>query len=61
MTGDTFIDEKTPRTPVSPTNTDTSTLQGDAIIEIGEDVVDTPRPSSHVDPAASGESAQPGE
>ncbi|KAJ4344293.1 hypothetical protein N0V95_006170 [Ascochyta clinopodiicola] len=36
MTGDTFNDEKPPQTPVSPTKTDTSTLRGDAIIEIGE-------------------------
>lgn len=36
MTGDTFNDEKPPQTPVSPTKTDTSTLQGDAIIEIGD-------------------------
>ncbi|KAJ8112314.1 hypothetical protein OPT61_g5297 [Boeremia exigua] len=33
MTGETFTNEKT---PVSPTHTDTSTLQGDVIIEIGE-------------------------
>ena len=54
MTSDTFTDEKT---PVSPTNTDTSTLQGDAIIEIRED-------NNQVDleaaPVAAGEHAQPG-
>lgn len=54
MTDDTFTDEKT---PVSPTNTDTSTLQGDAIIEIRED-------NDQVDleaaPVAAGEHAQPG-
>lgn len=57
MTGDTFTDEKS---PVSPTNTDTSTLHGDAIIEIGEDhdqtVVVTPDAVSPV----SGGAAQPG-
>ncbi|KAF1929146.1 uncharacterized protein M421DRAFT_100827 [Didymella exigua CBS 183.55] len=34
MTGGSPADEKTPRTPISPTNTDTSTLRGDVIIEI---------------------------
>jgi hypothetical protein len=36
MTGDTFTDERTPRSPVSPTNTD-STLTGDAFIDIAEE------------------------
>ncbi|KAF3049244.1 hypothetical protein E8E11_008596 [Didymella keratinophila] len=53
MTGDTFTDEKT---PVSPTNTDTSTLQGDAIIEIRED---NDRVDLEAAPVAAGEHAQP--
>ncbi|CAN9433181.1 unnamed protein product [Alternaria alternata] len=36
MTGDTFTDEKTPPSPASPTNTDT-TLRGDAFIEIADE------------------------
>lgn len=54
MTGDTFSDEKT---PVSPTHTDTSTLQGDAIIDISEDYNHTDVEAS---PVAAGEHAQPG-
>ncbi|KAL1800762.1 hypothetical protein ACET3X_001104 [Alternaria dauci] len=36
MTGDTFTDDKTPQSPASPTNTDT-TLRGDAFIHIEDD------------------------
>ncbi|CAN9107261.1 unnamed protein product [Alternaria sp. RS040] len=36
MTGDTFTDEKTPPSPASPTDTDT-TLRGDAFIEIADE------------------------
>ena len=59
-TEDTFADEKTPRTPVSPTNTDTSTLRGDVIIEIGEVAHSNP-PSNSKDSQPGGEDdAQPG-
>ena len=54
MTGETVTDEKAPQSPMSPTHTDTSTLQGDAIIEIGED--HEPSIGSEV----AGEAAQPG-
>lgn len=58
MTGDTFTNEKT---PVSPTHTDTSTLHGDAIIEIGEDDVASVAFTPDAAPVAGGEAAQPGE
>ncbi|KAJ4319369.1 hypothetical protein N0V94_003959 [Neodidymelliopsis sp. IMI 364377] len=59
MTGATCTDEKMPRTPVSPTNTDTSTLHGDAFIEIGEVDAPSSRPSSAIHPTASEGDAQP--
>jgi hypothetical protein len=53
----TFADEKAPtftdeKTPTSPADTDTSTLRGDAFIEMGEDPV--PRPSSDVHSSVDG-------
>ena len=54
MTGNTFTNEKEPQTPTSPTNTYTSTLHGDFIIDIREDDESTPRPSSDVYSSAAG-------
>ncbi|CAG5144358.1 uncharacterized protein ALTATR162_LOCUS1530 [Alternaria atra] len=56
MTGDTFTDEKTPQSPVSPTNTD-ATLTGD-FIESTEDSHSTIQPSVRTD-SIDVESAQP--
>ncbi|KAF1839783.1 hypothetical protein BDW02DRAFT_10134 [Decorospora gaudefroyi] len=58
MTGETFTDEKTPQSPASPTNTD-STLTGDAFIEIADDCHSTVRPSVRTDSSIDVESAQP--
>jgi hypothetical protein len=56
MTGDTFVaDEKTPQSPLSPTNTD-DTLRGEAFSEVIEDSRSTIRTNSLIDI----ESAQPG-
>ena len=60
MTGETITNEKTPQTPVSPTHTDTSTLQGDAIIEIREDNEPNTGLTSNACPVGAGEVAQPG-
>jgi hypothetical protein len=56
MTGDTFTDEKTPQSPVSPTNTD-ATLTGD-FIESAEDGRSTIQPSVRTE-SIDIESAQP--
>ena len=57
MTGDTFVaDEKTPQSPISPTNTD-DTLRDEAFVEVVEDSRSTIRPS---DSSIDIESAQPG-
>jgi len=56
MTGDTFTDEKTPQSPVSPTNTD-ATLTGD-FVESAEDSQSTIQPSVRAD-SIDVESAQP--
>lgn len=64
MTGDTFTDEKTPQSPVSPTGTDT-TLRGDAYIEVADENSDCHPTTSATMPTTSGdvdvdiESAQP--
>lgn len=60
MTGDAFADEKIPQTPVSPTNTDTSTLQGDAIIQIGEIAHSVPPPDVKSYHPTGEDDAQPG-
>lgn len=57
MTGDTVTDEKTPQSPVSPTNTD-ATLTGD-FVESAEDSHSTIQPSVRAD-TIDVESAQPG-
>lgn len=58
MTGDTFTDDKTPRTPISPTNTD-ATLADDAFIETVEDSRSTIQPSVRTNSLLDVESAQP--
>jgi len=64
MTGDTFTDEKTPQSPVSPTGTDT-TLRGDAYIEVADENSDchptvlAPMPTTSNDVDVDIESAQP--
>jgi hypothetical protein len=45
------------KTPTSPADTDTSTLRGDAFIEIGEETA--PRPSSDAHSSVAGGSIQP--
>ena len=57
MTGDTVTDEKTPQSPVSPTNTD-MTLTGD-FVESAEDSHSTIHPPTRRD-SVDVESAQPG-
>ncbi|KAF1934752.1 hypothetical protein EJ02DRAFT_167266 [Clathrospora elynae] len=58
MTGDTFADEKTPQSPVSPTGTDV-TLAEDGIVEIANDGHSTIRPSVRTSSLIDLESAQP--
>ncbi|KAJ4405076.1 hypothetical protein N0V91_005438 [Didymella pomorum] len=58
MTGDTFLDEKMPQSPTSPTSTD-STLRGDAFIEIGELNAPCSELSPDVRPSSAGDAAQP--
>jgi hypothetical protein len=59
MTGDTLMDEKTPQSPTSPTDTE-ATFTGDAIIEIGEDRSVPMRPSSlRTHSSGCNENAQP--
>jgi hypothetical protein len=59
MTGDTFVaDEKTPQSPISPTNTD-DTLRNEAFVEVVEDS-STIRPSVRTNSSIDIERAQPG-
>lgn len=58
LTGDTFMDEKTPRTPVSPTDTE-NTLMGDAALESLDDDRVAPQLSSGSSSSVDVESAQP--
>jgi hypothetical protein len=58
MTGDTCADEKTPQSPISPTDTD-DTMIGDAIIQVEEDTCSTIQPSVRTGSSIDIENAQP--
>ncbi|KAF1844080.1 uncharacterized protein K460DRAFT_317227 [Cucurbitaria berberidis CBS 394.84] len=59
MTGDTFTDEKTPQSPVSPTNTD-ATLRGDAVDNDSHSTIPPSlRPPLQINLSVDLESAQP--